>query len=90
MKIETFACDECGKRRDSDANHWWLAIIHSQATRQAPGAEYRVINSEGIDLIKWNKELASGNFREQVSHLCGQSCVIAAVNRFMSEGKLEK
>ena len=78
MKIETYACDECGKRRDSDANHWWVASVFNSAMSSGQTA--------CLTLVPWDSASLDGGG----SHLCGQSCVIAAVNRFMSTGKLEK
>ena len=38
MKIETFACDECGKRRDDD----WHSIDSGEWYAVNEGREYRV------------------------------------------------
>jgi hypothetical protein len=28
MKLDTWACDHCGKQRDKDANHWLVLDAH--------------------------------------------------------------
>ena len=30
MKVDTFACDNCGKNRDSDSNHWFVMSQYDQ------------------------------------------------------------
>ena len=86
MKIETFACDECGKRRDSDANHWWVLSADVSAV-DLSNQEHAI---GALLIMKWEDGIKHGNPPHRESHVCGQSCVIAAVNRFMSTGKLEK
>ena len=73
-KREVYICDECGAER-KEANHWFVV-----GCDQLPEGRSNLRISQFTD-----------PHNEQWPYdLCGQSCVIAAVNRFMSEGKLEK
>lgn len=58
-----------------EANHWWLLL------KIAVG-----VNTWGIKLVPWNDKLAG---RRNVQHLCGESCVVAAVSSCMRDNGKE-
>ncbi|MGH9643427.1 MAG: hypothetical protein ACRD3Q_13510 [Terriglobales bacterium] len=77
MKREQFICDECGAER-KEVNHWFaIQLTH--------GSERGQMNP-GIEIVRW------GCARPEVRqfHFCGQACVHAAVDRFMSSGEVQK
>lgn len=89
MKKETYYCDECGAER-KQANHWFLFIPHTEATKQVRGNAHIDIPSRGVDVIPWCEQMAATTFAEGIFHVCGQTCGHSALDRFMSTGKLEK
>lgn len=78
MRKETYICDECGAER-GETNHWF-----SLSTRLFQYGGPASMKEEGFFLFPWD-----GEARGQV-HLCGQGCVHAVLDRFMSTGKVEK
>lgn len=65
---EPYVCDgpACGKRRDSDANHWWLV----QTSEPYPDAE------EWIGVSPWEAERAD---KAHTLHACGIDCMLKLV-----------
>lgn len=74
MKVESFQCDECGKRRDSDANRWFLFYLS--------GPSYSVFSS-----TQWFAPAAED---VGIGHACGEECALRAYQRWLQTGKLEK
>lgn len=75
--LEPYACDACGKRRESDANRWWL--IWETATPPR--------GTVGLVIEDWKEWRANETW---VRHACGQACTQKLVERWLSTGSLEE
>jgi len=74
MKQNSYVCDNCGKSREKDANHWFVLT----AQYAIPGAP---------TLLKWNQGSAED---PRARHACGQECAFAMLARFMATGTFER
>ena len=72
-----YACDICGTGK-GEANHWWMASLTEPA------------ESGHFTLMRWTAGQSPGHSQgEDVYHLCGQRCVLQAIERFMTEGAID-
>lgn len=71
-------CDNCGKRRDCDVNHWHVicAIVERGNTPI----------TTILSISKWDEQHA---IREGAKHVCGAECRNILVERFFSTGSFE-
>jgi hypothetical protein len=67
MKVETFKCDECGKSRDKDSNHWYMIFADQ---RDAKNIEIRRFDVRQEASRVWD-------------HICGQECLHKAIDRLL-------
>ena len=74
MQITEYVCDECGKKRSSDVNHWHSVYITTIASQ--PGF---IAGKLGC---AWDSDV------EQVD-VCGQDCAVKVFSRWLSTGKLK-
>jgi hypothetical protein len=70
-----YACDYCGKRRQQDANHWFLLEA------------YLVRDKPAIEIMVWDTEAAIG---EKTHHACGEQCALLGFQSFLATGKLDE
>jgi len=73
---QPYQCDECGKPREKDANHWWLMWVELPIGR----------TPEELMISPWNLEKTE---KDGVKHLCGQECVQKKVELFLATRSLE-
>lgn len=77
MKGEApWVCDNCGKRRDVDTNHWFVI---AEDNEDNPGFCLRI--------AKWNEDFAT---LRSARHACGSECRNVLVERWFSLGRFEK
>lgn len=72
-------CDNCGKKRESDTNHWFV-IIAIIEPGNAPIATV-------LRIAKWDEECAR---HENAKHICGAACRNVLVERFFAFGNFDK
>lgn len=72
-----WVCDNCGKRREPDTNHWYLIRVSLDASR---GPTF-------LQISKWDDEFAEFC---ATRHVCGAECRNILVERFFSTGSFEK
>lgn len=74
MKVETYACDNCGEQK-KETNHWWKVSEVSQDNKPA-----------GVLVAKWDMRFRVPNIPQMQAvkslfdvgpeaHLCGVTCV---------------
>lgn len=78
MKRATFQCDNCGKDRDNDTNHWFVLL-----EEKPPLGQERC----GLIIRHWNKEFAQV---AEAKHSCGQDCAMQMASRFLATGNFER
>ena len=74
-----FTCDICGKKK-GEANHWWMVMLGDVPCFDEGQPSQR------FTLLPWN--LAESR-NPDMYHLCGQSCAMTAMERFMTHGSIE-
>lgn len=74
MQITEYVCDECGKKRSSDFNHW-------------RGMYVGRING-GPSFTAGVLRIAEGSNVESMD-VCGQDCAVKVFSRWLSTGKLK-
>ena len=79
MQITEYVCDECGKKRSSDVNHWRSIIV----LLSSEGNGRRFLASELTD------EFPSLCGIDR-AHVCGQDCAVKVFSRWLSTGKLKE
>ncbi|MHB1022429.1 MAG: hypothetical protein ACYC46_04060 [Acidobacteriaceae bacterium] len=73
-----YTCDICGKPK-REANHWWMVMLGEVPCFDQGQPARR------FTLLPWNTtEAANPN----IHHLCGESCAMKAMERFMSSGEI--
>ncbi len=74
MSVETkYFCDMCGAVR-GDANHWFVVNL----------------TNVGYHLYLWGWAEAEGRLDDDdANHLCGQKCVHALLDRWLTTGSLD-
>jgi hypothetical protein len=70
----SFRCDICGRKK-GDANHWWMVSLGDVPCWDEGQPRQR------FTLMPWNA-LESQN--AEFYHMCGQSCAMQAIERFMT------
>jgi len=75
MQITEYVCDECGKKRSSDVNHW-RSISSSQVRRE-------------FCLVELNQSNLIGEYHDKAD-VCGQDCAVKVFSRWLSTGKLKE
>lgn len=75
MKVNSYACDNCGKQRDRDTNHWFMLQIVSSS-----------IYGDRAEVFTWDQEFDT----EATSHACGHECALSMLARFLANGKFER
>lgn len=74
MKITEYVCDECGKKRSSDVNHWrTLSKTRASSSR---------LNIDDLDLDEV--------IGDEHADVCGQDCAVKVFSRWLSTGKLKE
>lgn len=76
-----FVCDICGKRRENDTNHWYVAWEFMLWHDGAPVPTVR-----GLAVAVWHAETA---LEPGKKHLCGVNCAMRAQEKFLTQGTLE-
>jgi hypothetical protein len=71
MKVQSYACDECGTQK-RQTNHWWLLWVG--VCRSGP--------PDAFYLIPWDEKKAATDDHE---HLCGQECVGRALAKWLGQ-----
>lgn len=74
-----YSCDICGEKKGDDSQ-WWMAVLGEVPCFEEGGRNQR------FTLIPWNPNESQS---EQIHHLCGQRCALQAMERFMTNGKIE-
>ena len=78
MQITEYVCDECGKKRSSDVNHWrTLMVSHNRK-------EFTCSL-----LWNWSAQPAGLTGIDEISDVCGQDCAVKVFSRWLSTGKLK-
>jgi hypothetical protein len=75
----SFSCDICGKTK-GESNHWWMA------TAGPPVCSEEQESADRFTLLPWSAESCCSS---ELHHLCGQSCAMQALARFMTFGSLQ-
>jgi hypothetical protein len=74
----SFSCDICGKTK-GESNHWWMA------SAGPPVCSEEQESADRFTLLPWSAESCCS---PDLHHLCGQSCAMQALARFMTVGSL--
>ena len=85
MRITEYVCDECGKRRSDDVNHW--RMISSRFVKFGIDESSR---SEHLEFHVYDHGFA--DFEEgtvEMIDVCGQDCAVKVFSRWLSTGKLK-
>lgn len=69
-----FTCDVCGAEK-RETNHWWMMRKLASS-----------VSGWAIDLHPWSRACED---RPDTRHLCGESCVVAAVSSCMRDNGKE-
>lgn len=82
---EVCICDQCGRERNKDTNHWWL-ILPSLGLLDISGTTAVMMPMSGRDVaysfILWNDiECRKANAK----HLCGRACLYKAIDKLAQE-----
>lgn len=74
MQITEHVCDECGKKRTNDTNHWFRPVISHRGN---------------FCVLPFNTALTNGRERpKEWIDVCGQDCAVKVFSRWLSTGKL--
>lgn len=73
-----YTCDICGRKK-GEANHWWMLTLGDVSCfdEGQPGKRFT--------LMPWD---ANESQDREFYHLCGQSCAMTAMERFMNTGAI--
>ena len=74
MSLEMQVCCDVCSRVKRDINHWWI-LQPSRYSGSGDQAKWLRVAA-----MPWNDEDASGPMAQ---HLCGQACMLKAMERFM-------
>jgi hypothetical protein len=72
----SFTCDVCGGKK-GEASHWWMVVLGDVPCFDEGQPRQR------FTLMPWN---ASESQNSEFYHMCGQGCVMQAMERFMTNG----
>jgi len=74
MKVETYACDECGAVKQQ-SNHWVLAWSSERLGRHV---------GRHVSFVPW---LADATDRDSLIHLCGEGCAAKVLSKAIAGWK---
>ena len=79
--VNTQSCDECGKLRVSDANHWYKAVQFDSSA----------LPLRAFYIMPWNLAIdpPRGVFacigETKTLHLCGMECAVKAMTKALTQ-----
>lgn len=76
MQITEYVCDECGKKRKNDTNHWRTILNY-------PSAQSKV------RLVVGSLGMKNEFVDAEEEDVCGQDCAVKVFSRWLSTGKLK-
>jgi ribosomal protein L37AE/L43A len=80
VKRATYQCDNCGKDRDDDTNHWFV-LMKEVAPLAHDERDY------GLIIRRWDENFAEVR---DAKHACGQDCAMQMASRFLATGNFER
>lgn len=78
--ITKVVCDSCGAEK-GEVNHWWCLATYMESHKDI---------AIGIFPFGFDFDRADEIGFEHVADVCGQSCAIDCVSRFLSTGRIER
>lgn len=70
---EVCVCDQCGRERDKDTNHWWVVCCE---------VNEKILATPNLFVTPWSEEAARW---EDATHLCGLTCLYQAIDKLAQE-----
>ncbi len=77
MRIFDYRCDNCGKLKNQDANHWLVGVVAAHRTPEGTTQWSCAVRS-------WDDRLAK---RKVTVHLCGDQCALLWQAKQMSKAR---
>jgi hypothetical protein len=74
------SCDVCGRQK-REVNHWW--VLHPSRLARTHGMPKWLRTS----VMPWDEEEAAA---PNALHICGQACMLKAIERFMQGHEVER
>ena len=91
MKIETFKCDNCGRDRDKDTNHWSHVVgicrNNEKFILMGPLGNTAYV---GFDISQLPAECGEEDYLTTSVDACGDDCRFSLASRFLATGSFEK